>query len=117
MYLPIRGVLGLLPRGVVVDPLVSAVATHDVELGRVSVFVVNRSTTDATTLDIDLDGLGAVVRATAQTLSDDDPHAANTLVEPERIGLRENATLRVEGRTAAIELPPVSWTVVTFETR
>jgi len=98
-------------------PLVSAVATHDVELGRASVFVVNRSTTDATTLDIDLDRLGPVVRATAQTLSDDDPHAANTLVEPERIGLRENATLRVEGRTAAIELPPVSWTVVTFETR
>lgn len=97
-------------------PLVSAVATHDREAGRVSVFVVNRSTTGSTTLEIDLDGLGPVVGSTAQTLSDDDPHAANTLSTPERVGVAENPTLRVEGRTATIELPAVSWSVVTFST-
>ena len=45
---------------------------------------------------------------------DDDLHAVNDLSNTERVGLRTNDTVRREGDTITIELPPVSWTAVSI---
>ncbi len=91
-------------------PLVDAVATVDAEAGSAAVFVVNRAQDAATEVEIDIAALGAVRVRDAQTLADDDLTAANTLENPERVGLAANATARVEGGVLRITLPPVSWT-------
>jgi alpha-N-arabinofuranosidase len=95
--------------------LIDAVATHDDESGRTSVFAVNRSLTDEVTLTIDTTTLGDVTVSSATTLSDGDIHAANTLAEPERVAPRANSTARREAGLITITLPPVSWSVLTLE--
>ena len=96
-------------------PLVDSVVTHDEASGRTSIFVVNRSQTEAVTLQFDVAALGTVARATAQTLADHDFHAANTLDDPERVAMHANESLVIDGETSSIELPPVSWTVITLQ--
>ncbi|MDQ0728158.1 alpha-N-arabinofuranosidase [Microbacterium sp. W4I20] len=93
--------------------LVDAVATHDEETGETAVFLVNRSLTDAVTVQIDVSRLGDVQVTSAQSLHDDDIHARNTLDDPERVGLQENTSARVEDGMISITLPAVSWTAVT----
>ncbi|PSL38268.1 alpha-N-arabinofuranosidase [Labedella gwakjiensis] len=95
-------------------PLVDAVTTVDEELGRASVFVVNRSQTESVRLAIPLGEFGTVSEATAQTLSDDDPYAVNTLENPERVGLATNESIRIEDGEVVIDLPPISWTAISL---
>ena len=61
---------------------------------------------------IDLGGL-AFSTPSALTLADDDPLAANTLTNQNRVGLQNNASLRSDGITLTIVLPPISWTEIT----
>ena len=90
---------------------VNAVATIDDD--GVSLFVVNRSTTEPTTLSVDLrpllDDLGREMAIDeAHLLHDDDIYAANTLESPERVGITAlEAT--IEDTTLRIPLPAVSW--------
>ncbi|HYP46107.1 MAG TPA: alpha-N-arabinofuranosidase [Propionibacteriaceae bacterium] len=95
-------------------PTVDAAATHDAESSRVSVFVVNRSRSDETDLTIELDGITPESEASATTLHDDDPSAANVLSDPERVGTQPNQSLILGGGMASVTLPPCSWTVLTF---
>ncbi|MDQ0642907.1 arabinosylfuranosidase ArfA [Microbacterium murale] len=92
--------------------LVDAVATHDEETGDAAVFLVNRSLTEAVTVQIDVSRLGDVSVVSAQTLHDDDIHARNTLEDPERVGLKENTSASIAGGIVSITLPAVSWTAV-----
>ena len=50
----------------------------------------------------------------AESLHDDDMHAANTLSDPERVRLRPNDSARLVDGELRIMLPPVSWTAVTL---
>ncbi|MDR6144062.1 alpha-L-arabinofuranosidase [Microbacterium foliorum] len=93
--------------------LVDAVATRDKETGETAVFLVNRSPTEPVTVQIDVSQLGDVEVTSAQSLHDDDVRARNTLHDPERVGLQENTSVRVEGRMISITLPAVSWTALT----
>jgi alpha-L-arabinofuranosidase len=93
-------------------PVVDAAAT--VDAGRVAVFLVNRHTTESTTVTIDVAGLGADGAVSAQGIWDDDLHAVNDLRDTERVGLRTNDTVARDGDTVTIELPPVSWTALTI---
>lgn len=93
-------------------PLVDAVATRDAEAGASAVFLVNRSQTDAVELRVDAATLGASRVVSAVTLTDDDLDAANTLEQPDRIGLAPNASAALADGTLTIVLPPVSWTAV-----
>ena len=95
-------------------PVVDAVTTFDSLTGNVSVFLVNRSQTDPVTLSFDVADFGAVLEASARTLSDDDVYAVNTLEDPERVTLRANETLVISEGTAVVELPPVSWTAISL---
>ncbi|GLI26235.1 alpha-L-arabinofuranosidase [Agromyces rhizosphaerae] len=94
---------------------VNAVATLDDE--GASLFVVNRSTTDATELRVDLApltaGLGRdLALVESHLLHEDDWYAANTLEEPERVGVRALEGAVVDGSTLVLPLPAVSWAAV-----
>jgi alpha-N-arabinofuranosidase len=93
-------------------PLIDAVATHDAETGRTAVFLVNRSQTEEATVTIDIATLGAVTVLSAQTLSDSDSTAKNTLDRPERVGLNDNGSAVVSGGTVTVTLPAISWTAI-----
>jgi alpha-N-arabinofuranosidase len=93
-------------------PLIDAVATHDSATGRTAVFLVNRSQTDDATVTIDVDTLGDVRLVSAQTLSDADVNAKNTLEQPDRVALADNGSAAVSGGAVTVTLPPVSWTAI-----
>lgn len=93
--------------------LVDAVATHDE--GGTTIFAVNRSLTDEVTLEIDVRALGAVAKAEATSLFDDDIHAANTLDAPGRVVPKPNDSAQVGDGVVTVTLPPVSWTVLTLQ--
>jgi alpha-L-arabinofuranosidase len=96
-------------------PLVDAVATHDAEAGSTAVFLVNRSQTEEVSVDIDVSHLGGVEIGRAQTLHDEDVHAANVRDDQERVGVADNQTAHLDGELMRLTLPPVSWTAVTLE--
>ena len=92
--------------------LVDAVATHDAADGRTAVFLVNRSQHEPAEVTIDVRALGGVRVLSAETMSDDDITAKNTLDQPERVGLRPNASAVASGDQVTVVLPPVSWTAL-----
>jgi alpha-N-arabinofuranosidase len=93
-------------------PLIDAVATHDEATGRTAIFLVNRSQTDEAAVTIDVDTLGEVRLVSAQTLSDADVNAKNTLEQPDRVALADNGSVTVSGGAVSVTLPPVSWTAI-----
>jgi alpha-N-arabinofuranosidase len=94
--------------------LVDAVATLDEETGRTAVFLVNRDQSHETTVTIDIQALAGVRVLDAQTLSDEDVYAKNTLDAQERVGLTTNDSAVIEGGTLTVTLPPVSWTALSL---
>ncbi|MEP6480271.1 MAG: alpha-L-arabinofuranosidase C-terminal domain-containing protein, partial [Rhodoglobus sp.] len=92
--------------------LVDAVATHDAQTGATSVFLVNRSQDQPATVTIDVRALGAVAVVSAQTMSDSDVYAKNTLSNQERVGLTVNDSAVVGDGTITVTLPAVSWTAL-----
>lgn len=93
-------------------PLVDAAASFDPQTGKTSVFLVNRSKADSISLRIDLGGLGDVALQSAQSLFDADIKAANTLEQPERVGMKENQSAKLINGILEIDLPAVSWTAL-----
>jgi alpha-N-arabinofuranosidase len=94
-------------------PAVNAVATLDDD--GVGVFVVNRSTTVATEVRLDLSSIAAGRRLAvteAHLLHDDDADAANTLADPERVAPRTLDGVRFEDGVLVVPLPAVSWAAV-----
>ena len=91
---------------------IDAVATWD-EARAVTVIAVNRDPNSAHPLRVELGSLGALAKAEAVVLSDDDPHAVNT-ADDERIHPRDLATT-VDGDAVEVTLPPVSWAMIRVE--
>ena len=89
-------------------------ASHDEGTGEITVFVVNRMLADSIALTLDLTAFGPVQVMEAVSIQDEDRHARNTMLEPDRVvpvrvldfvSADEDGTLRVE-------LPPVAWTML-----
>ncbi|MGO4584475.1 alpha-N-arabinofuranosidase [Arthrobacter sp. 2RAF6] len=93
-------------------PLIDAVATYDADAAATSVFLVNRSRSEEATVAIDLTALESVIVVDAQTLSDADVYAKNTLEDQDRVGLQPNKSAVVRNGVVEITLPPVSWTAL-----
>lgn len=96
-------------------PQLNAVATIGGD--GATVFVVNRSTTDAASLTLDVsalaDTLGREPRIVeTHVLHDDDLSATNTLDDPDRVTPRELDGAVLEGAVLTATLPPVSWAAV-----
>ncbi|SDS48078.1 alpha-N-arabinofuranosidase [Jiangella sp. DSM 45060] len=94
--------------------VIDAVATHDAAGGATAVFLVNRDQEAAAEIEIDVRMLGRVEVGDAWTLSDKDPHAANTLEQQDRVRPVVNPTAALSDGTVTISLPPVSWTALTL---
>lgn len=95
-------------------PVVDAVATHNPDTGAVAIFLVNRSLDEEVTVDIDVHSLRGAAVESALTLSDSDIHAANTLGDPERVGLLPNTSVDIVDGVVRVTLPPVSWTAISL---
>jgi alpha-L-arabinofuranosidase len=93
-------------------PSVDAVVTRDAEGGTAAVFLVNRNRTEAVTVTVALEGFGALSIGETHTLADDDPDAANTLDDQERVTPAPNDTASLEDDVLTVTLPPVSWTAI-----
>jgi alpha-N-arabinofuranosidase len=89
-----------------------AVVTYDEAAGEVVLFAVNRSTTEPLALDVDLRGFGDLTVAHALTLSNPDHTWTATADDSTSVLPRPNATARIQGGRAHVELPPVSWSMV-----
>ena len=92
--------------------MVDAVATHDESTGDTAIFLVNRSLDEEVEIVVDTSILGDVRITSAQSLWDDDIHAANTMQQPDRVALRPNESARIADGALRMTLPPVSWTAV-----
>lgn len=92
--------------------VVDAVATHDEATGSTAIFLVNRSLDEEVEIVVDTSILGDVSILSAESLWDDDIHAANTAQQPDRVGLRSNDSARITDGALRMTLPPVSWTAV-----
>ncbi|WP_284982970.1 alpha-N-arabinofuranosidase [Arthrobacter sp. efr-133-TYG-118] len=93
-------------------PLIDAVATYDADSATTAVFLVNRSQSEEATVAIDLTALDGIIVVDAQTLSDADVYAKNTLQDQDRVGLQPNKSAVVRNGVVEITLPPVSWTAL-----
>jgi alpha-N-arabinofuranosidase len=94
-------------------PVVDAVATHDAETGDVTVFVVNRHTTESIDLAVSVNSFAAGLEVKESwTLADDDLMARNTLQEPDRVVPHPTASVKVSDGLLGAALPPVSWTTI-----
>ncbi|MCF4119426.1 alpha-N-arabinofuranosidase [Antribacter sp. KLBMP9083] len=93
-------------------PVLDAVATHDAETGEVVIFAVNRSVTEAVTLDVDLRGFPGLQVVEALTLANPDHTWQATADDATSVLPQVNTTAKVADDRARAELPPVSWSVV-----
>jgi len=94
--------------------VIDGVATHDAATGNSAVFLVNRSQTDEVIVTIDVSALDRADVIRAQTLSDTDVYAKNTLDHPDRVGLSSNNSVVTGEGNLTITLPPVSWTAISL---
>jgi alpha-N-arabinofuranosidase len=94
--------------------VVDAAASFDEVAGTAALFLVNRSLDSEAQVSVDLGTLGLRSVAEALTLADEDPHAANTANEPDRIRPRANDSVRLADGALSITLPPVSWSAISL---
>jgi alpha-N-arabinofuranosidase len=81
------------------------------------VFLVNRSVGDAHTVTLNVAALSDVSAPhVIETLviHDDDPHAGNTLDNPDRVVPRPLQTTVNQTGNITLTVPPVSWVAVAF---
>jgi alpha-N-arabinofuranosidase len=90
----------------------SAVATFDAEKGEAVVFAVNRSVTDALTLDAAVAGLGNVRVVEAVTYANKDPYWQATADDSTSVLPTENPSAKLDGGRLTAELPAVSWSMI-----
>lgn len=95
-------------------PGIAAAAVRD-DAGDVQVMIVARHTAGTCTVHVDLSGFGRLEDAVATVLYDPDPFAANTAAEPLRV---QPTPLAVDilDSGIAVQLPPVSWSVIRVRT-
>ena len=94
-------------------PVLEATAVHDGDES-LTVFAVNRGT-DPLALEATLHGLGTPAVAEHIVLADDDPEAANTAEEPDRVTPRTGAGAQVRDGALHAQLPARSWNVLRLE--
>lgn len=98
--------------------VVDVSATWDEDNGRVALFLANRGLEEAADVEVSLRGFvgGRVIRAEVLDVPDGaDRFAANTLENQDQVGLRPLPGVAVNGGTASLKLPALSWSVIELE--
>ena len=95
-------------------PVLDATATWDDSSGRLSIFAVNRGTSEPLDVVLTTGQMGGMEVAEAMVLSESDPYAVNTADDPDRVRPRPlDATLGEDG-ALRFTLPPVAWSAVSL---
>ncbi|GAA4267629.1 alpha-N-arabinofuranosidase [Frondihabitans peucedani] len=98
--------------------LVDVSATYDEATGRVALFLANRGLEEAASVDVALRGFAGaqVVRAELLEVPEGGSrHTANTLEAQDAVGLVPLEGVTVDGSSATLSLPALSWAVVELE--
>jgi alpha-N-arabinofuranosidase len=93
-------------------PYVDAVATHDPETSETVLFVVNRAQDGPVALEVDLRAVAGGHTVEHLTLADDDPLAANTVDDQNRVRPRVHGDATLDGGRLRTTLPAISWNVL-----
>jgi alpha-N-arabinofuranosidase len=94
-------------------PVLDATATWDEQAGVLSVFAVNRGTSEPVDVVLTLAQMQALDVSEAMVLAEEDPYLTNTQDHPDRVRPRPLATSLSDGRLR-FTLPPVSWAAVSL---
>ena len=98
-------------------PALDVSASYDPETETGAVFIVNRSQTETVATDINWqDGKGLQIEKVWQ-MAGDDPKAMNTWETPDRVVAKEISAPQVDNGRSTINLPPLSFTVLTTRTQ
>lgn len=98
-------------------PAVDAVATHDADTGRLTVFAVNRHLHDSARLEIDLRPFPGYRAVEHVVLTEPDLTATNTQEHPDRVVPRDGGRPTEAAGTVEVVLPPASWSMVRLAER
>jgi len=94
-------------------PMLDVSASYDPADGSGAIFIVNRSLTESVATDLVWQDGRAVTMGDAWQLAGADPKAGNTWENPNALTAKAIAAPRVADGKATIELPPLSFTVLT----
>lgn len=94
-------------------PFIDATATL-ADDGSVTVFCVNRSTTEPFALDVDLHGFGALRIGEHILLHNDNAKAVNTESAPYTVVPTPGPGGCIDGEKATLHIPALSWNVIRF---
>jgi alpha-N-arabinofuranosidase len=93
--------------------VLDASASYDPASDKAAIFIVNRSLTDSVVTDIAWQDGRTVTLDKAWQLAGADPKALNTWENRHALTAQPIAAPRVENGKATIQLPPLSFTVLT----
>ncbi|MBI1258180.1 MAG: alpha-N-arabinofuranosidase [Chloroflexi bacterium] len=93
-------------------PLIDVSASYDEASGASAIFLVNRSQTDSLTVDLHWQDRAPKNIGTVHQVAGTDPKAANSFENPNQIVATQVAAPKLDGQTASITLPPLSFTAV-----
>jgi alpha-N-arabinofuranosidase len=93
-------------------PLLDVSASYDEATGASAVFIVNRSQTDSVPVTLRWQDRQPQRLGAAYQLAGTDPKAANSYEQPNRITAVPIAAPALDGRSASLVLPPLSFTVL-----
>jgi alpha-N-arabinofuranosidase len=96
-------------------PALDAIATHDEQTGRLTVFAVNRST-ESVPLDLDLRAFPRLTAEAHLAVAEEDPGLINTETDPDRVVPRDLPAPHLDGGRTTVVLPPISWHALSFTT-
>ena len=94
-------------------PVLDVSASYDPASGKEAIFIVNRSQTDSVLTDIAWQDGRTVTMGEAWQLAGSDPKALNTWENRNALTAQPITAPRVENGKATIQLPPLSFTVLT----
>lgn len=96
-------------------PLLDVAASYDQQHDRGAVFLVNRSHNEAITTTVSWQGMSPGRVTKVHQLSGNDPKAVNTFEQPDLIVPRFLAVPPIHDCQTSLQLPPLSFTVVTTD--
>ena len=96
-------------------PLLDVSAAYDVEAGKNTIFIVNRSQNDRVPLEIHWQDIAPKRISSAHQLAGPDPKAANTWDSPNQLTMQAIYAPQIIDGKAEMSLPPLSFTALGVE--
>ncbi len=93
-------------------PFLEAAATLDEEREQAAIFAVNRSQDEPLRIDGEIRGLEGYEVVEHAILEHEDPRAANTAEQPDRVAPHGGGNARVQDGKVAATLPKLSWNLI-----